>query len=140
MHYKITGLVRNGRWDNVKEEWELARITPRFFPRYQEAKTFFGREIHTGTMWRENEDGARNRYSVIETVGKAWPKGARAGPLNNHRENSTPLNHQESKHSCEKCGCYILPEKSRQWVKYCDCTVIGIDGLRRLRHPREGMR
>lgn len=77
MLYKVTGLIRNGRWDNVEEEWELARITPRFFPRYLEAKTYFGQEIILGTIWRKNEEGSRNSYSVIETVGIEWPTGAR---------------------------------------------------------------
>ena len=78
MLFKVTGLIRNGRWDNVAEEWELARITPRFFPRYQEAKSFFDGVIVSGTMRRKNEDDARNTYSVIETAGNVWPEGARA--------------------------------------------------------------
>ena len=77
MDYKVTGLIRNGRWDNEKQDWELARVTPRFFPNAQLAFDYFEAHIVKGSLWRRNEDGERNEWSVEFTTGMTWPEGAR---------------------------------------------------------------
>ena len=77
MQFKVTGQIRNGLWDAEREEWVLARITPRFFPAYRFAKDFFEETILIGAMWRLNKEGSRTTYSVIETCNMKWPEGAR---------------------------------------------------------------
>lgn len=84
MRYKITGKVRNGRWDNIKGEWELARVT-RFFPSKQEAEKYFNDKIVIGTLWvhddfhRAKYRGAKeNEYHILELKNQSWPLGANA--------------------------------------------------------------
>ena len=77
MQFKVTGQIRNGLWDKEKEEWVLARMTPRFFPSYYSAKYFAEENLEIGAIWTLNEEGARNRYSVTETFNMKWPEGAR---------------------------------------------------------------
>ena len=77
MDYKVTGVIRNGLWDHSKGEWKLARITPRFFPNAQLAFDYFDAHIVKGSVWKRNENGKRNEWSVELTCGMEWPEGAR---------------------------------------------------------------
>jgi len=78
MEYKVTGLIRNGRYDHDNAEWELARITPRFFPGENGAVQFFNNQIIKGALWRRNhKSDVYCGWKLMRTRGMDWPEGAR---------------------------------------------------------------
>lgn len=89
--YKITGEVRDGRWDNDTQDWLLMRITPRYFHTLGHAQEFFNsNNIHRGTMWklvasmstqeyqyRSQKWKPKGAYGIIELKNMEWGLGIR---------------------------------------------------------------
>ena len=75
-YYKVTGIIRNGRWDAENDCWDTARITPRFFIPKLKATEFLA-TLERGILWKQNPEGSRNEFSVVETNNIEWPEGAR---------------------------------------------------------------
>jgi len=90
--YKITGEVRDGRWDSDSQDWLLMRITPRYFHTLGHAQDFFNsNNIHRGTMWklvasmstqeykyRSQKWKPKGAYGIIRKKGLRWGIGGRA--------------------------------------------------------------
>ena len=91
--YKVTGVVRDGRWASEKEEWLLMRITPRYFHALGYAMDFFNSDnVQQGTVWKlvslmTKEEykydiqkyKPKGAYGIIEMKNMTWPMGIRAG-------------------------------------------------------------
>jgi hypothetical protein len=76
MKWKVTGKARSGRWLPQYDDWEILRQPPKFFVSRQKANHYF-EALERGIMWKKNEAGSRNEYSVFATNNMAWPEGAR---------------------------------------------------------------
>ncbi len=91
--YKVSGLVRDGRWDLDNEDWVIARITPRYFRSLGYALEFFdSNSISVGTLWKlvssmsteelkydTQKYKPKGAYGIIKMKNMTWPKGVRAG-------------------------------------------------------------
>lgn len=77
MKWRVTGKARNGRFLEEHDEWEIVQMPPKYFTSRQEAHYYF-ESMEVGILWRKNDEGSRNQYSVFATLNCKWPEGARA--------------------------------------------------------------
>ena len=90
MPFKVTGHARDGRYDFFREDWHMVRQPPKFFSSEKQALKYLD-DLEIGILWERNEEeDARNEYSVRLTLNTSWPEGARAG-VKNYKKQGSPL-------------------------------------------------
>ena len=97
MPFKITGYGRDGRFNFFRDDWHIVRMPPKFFAREKDALEYL-ECLEIGIMWKRNEEeDARNKYSVALTMNTTWPEGARGKGTKRYKKQGSPLDEAMAK-------------------------------------------
>lgn len=129
--YKITGKVRDGRWDTEKQDWFVRRMIPRYFHTLGHAEEFFdSNNVHIGTLWklvdsmtaeeykyRTQQWKPKGAYGIIRLKNMSWGLGIRGTNPKGNNQHTAKEELARVDPNNSRYGNKYPSSKYNQWLK-----------------------